>query len=65
MSMLEDAPVVARRFETCTDPHCGEVLCKHYRVGLAAGHEFMKGTKTALARVRVGAGESGGKPLSP
>jgi hypothetical protein len=64
--MADKDLVVVHSFETCTDPDCDEVLCGHYRAGLAAGHDFMKGTGRGLARVRVAAGKTGGgKPEAP
>jgi hypothetical protein len=51
--MADHAPVIVHSFETCTDPDCREVLCEHYRAGLAAGHDFMKGAERRFARARV------------
>jgi hypothetical protein len=62
--MTDHAPVIVHSFETCTDPDCGEVLCEHYRAGLAAGHDFMKGAERGFARAHVAAGQAG-KPELP
>jgi hypothetical protein len=60
---MTDVTAVAHRFETCADPECAEVLCVHYRVGLAAGRDFIRDTsglaRLSAARVdRDGAQES-------
>ena len=52
MSMTDHAPDIAHRFDSCDDPDCTDVLCSHYRAGLAAGHEFMQGSKARLGSVR-------------
>jgi hypothetical protein len=61
--MTDHAPVIEHSFETCTDPDCRHVLCKHYRAGLAAGHDFMKSTDKGLARARVATAQAGGPEL--
>jgi hypothetical protein len=55
---MTDVTAIAHRFETCADPECGEVLCVHYRVGLAAGRDFIRGASgiARLAEAR-GAGD--------
>ena len=58
MSMTDHAPADVHNFQTCTDPACGEVLCEHYRAGLAAGSEFIRGTARALARARASVPEA-------
>jgi hypothetical protein len=57
--MTDHAPVIVHSFETCTDPDCRDVLCEHYRAGLAAGHDFMKRTESGFARTRAAAGQAG------
>jgi len=61
---MTDVAAVAHRFETCTEPDCSEVLCEHYRAGLAAGHDYMRGTAAGLARVRAEAEEPAEAPES-
>jgi hypothetical protein len=65
MSMTEHAPAAVHNFQTCTDPACGEVLCRHYRAGLAAGSEFIRGTARRFARVRALIREADGEALEP
>jgi len=60
--MTDYATAVGHRFETCTEPQCGEVLCEHYRAGLASGHDFMRETAAGLARVRAAAKEAAETP---
>ena len=60
---MTDVTAVEHKFETCADPECGEVLCAHYRVGLAAGREFIRGA-SGLARLAAarGAGDGAREP---
>ncbi len=61
MRMIDHSPAVAHEFETCTEPECTEVLCVHYRAGLAAGHDYMRATAAGLARVRAAARQTTGE----
>jgi hypothetical protein len=63
MSMTEHAPAAVHDFQTCTDAACGEVLCEHYRAGLVAGSEFIRGTARGFARVRAAVREADGEVL--
>ena len=65
MSMIDHAPAVAHRFQNCTDPDCRDVLCRHYRAGLAAGSDFIRGGARGFARVRAAAGEGDGEVPDP
>jgi hypothetical protein len=65
MSMTDHAPADVHNFQTCTDPACGEVLCEHYRAGLAAGSDFIRGTARGLARFRAAAPDADDEVLEP
>jgi hypothetical protein len=65
MSMTDHAPAAVHNFQTCSDPACGEVICRHYRAGLAAGAEFIRGAATGFARVRALVREADGEVLEP
>lgn len=55
MSITDHAPDIAHKFDSCDDPDCTDILCQHYRAGLAAGHDFMQGSAARLASVRAAA----------
>jgi hypothetical protein len=61
MSMTDHAAGIAHRFDNCDDPHCTDVLCEHYRAGLAAGHDFMQRSEGRLASVRSAVRGAGGR----
>ena len=65
MSMTDQTPVAVHSFQTCTDPACSEVICEHYRAGLAAGSEFIRGTAIGSARVRALVDEADGEVPEP
>jgi len=65
MSTTDHAPAAVHNFQTCTDPACGEVVCEHYRVGLAAGSEFIRGTAKGFARVSALVLEADDEVLEP
>ena len=65
VSMTDHASDVAHSFDNCDDPHCTDVLCEHYRAGLAAGHEFMQGSEARLAAVRSAVRGTGGGSQEP
>ncbi|HYK29527.1 MAG TPA: hypothetical protein VEV61_16300 [Streptosporangiaceae bacterium] len=60
MSMTDHAPDIAHRFDNCDDPECSDVLCEHYRAGLAAGHAFMQTSAARLSSVRSAAPDDDG-----